>query len=635
MIRYDTSIFSPDTYHAAILAALRQSAASQDARYLDMLATMNGMKKPIPNLQSGIVNRLPDAPYGYNNSHNGPSPSSLLPPPLYQPAESPTQSRHSAPDTVAGFDTGTGGGTDVYSGNTPVGVGGGTGDTSGDSASVTPAQLGFPGWDQIGNPAPNTDFTQNAPPAPPSNPLNEPDVTVAPTEMATPAPAAPVNTEVSPSEQAAIASAITDPGGFVAGARSSGTLQSVNNDDMTSPDPSAISVGLPASTMAAVNQSSKGDSLDANAVSSTPTSTVAVSPGPIETGMVTQAAPAMNAINDSLDQSAVNDIANEVATPSPSPAPPGYQPGDMAVAAPAAPASPANALANAAFGLLADLTGAKANAPANALAQEQENGQQAEQAAQAVGLLNASPANVSANVSNALSVNNDLSTTMADMDAQSSAAQAAAMGLNVDGASLGHAVNAGTFGDAMNGGPVTGPGFGDMSAANVDAASMGFANDGGLTAGLNGTGFGGLSDATASGFNGGFGTDSGNAVAGPGFGGSQADTSGFGGISAGGFAGTTGGFNADGASVSAAASGALEGGTGLDNGGTGYGGITGGFGGFSGLGVGFDAASGSVDATGGFTGTDASAGVDAGPGGVSADASASADASSGVDAGGW
>jgi hypothetical protein len=70
IMRYDdTSIFSPDTYHSAILAALRQSAASQDARYLDMLATMNGMKKPIPNLQSGIVNRLPDAPFGYTGPH--------------------------------------------------------------------------------------------------------------------------------------------------------------------------------------------------------------------------------------------------------------------------------------------------------------------------------------------------------------------------------------------------------------------------------------------------------------------------------------------------------------------------------------------------------------------------------------
>jgi hypothetical protein len=69
-MRYDdTSIFSPDTYHSAILAALRQSAASQDARYLDMLATMNGMKKPIPDLQSGIVNRLPDAPFGYTGPH--------------------------------------------------------------------------------------------------------------------------------------------------------------------------------------------------------------------------------------------------------------------------------------------------------------------------------------------------------------------------------------------------------------------------------------------------------------------------------------------------------------------------------------------------------------------------------------
>jgi hypothetical protein len=45
-------------------------------------------------------------PLGYNNPHHGPPPSSLLPPPIYHPAESPTESRHSAPDTVPGFDTG-------------------------------------------------------------------------------------------------------------------------------------------------------------------------------------------------------------------------------------------------------------------------------------------------------------------------------------------------------------------------------------------------------------------------------------------------------------------------------------------------------------------------------------------------
>jgi hypothetical protein len=370
---------------------------------------------------------------------------------------------------------------------------------------------------------------------------------VAPTEVAT--PAAPVNTEVSPSEQAAIASAITDPGGFVAGARSSGTLQSVNNDDATNPDPSAISVGLPASTMAAVNQSSKGDSLDANAVSATPTSTVAVSPGPVETGMVTQAAPAMNAINDSLDQAAVNDIANEVATPSPSPAPPGYQPGDMAVAAPAA--SPANALANAAFGALADITGAKANAPANAIAQEQENSQQAEQAAAVAAAMNSSPANVSANVNSSVGLMNDVGLTMGDMDAQGHDNAAAAMGLNVDSGALAAAANSG-YGGVL-GGPVSGPGFGDMSSANVDSAAMGYGGLGlGDTTGF--SGLGGLGDVNGgfSGVDGGLGTGAAGAVAGPGFGGDVAASPGFGGINAGGFASdATGGFNADGASVAA------------------------------------------------------------------------------------
>jgi hypothetical protein len=84
-MRYDTSIFSPDTYHAAILAALKQSAANQDTRYLDMLATMNGMgKKPVPDLQAGIVQHLPGVPFGYNNAHHAPTAEMLLPPPIYQ-----------------------------------------------------------------------------------------------------------------------------------------------------------------------------------------------------------------------------------------------------------------------------------------------------------------------------------------------------------------------------------------------------------------------------------------------------------------------------------------------------------------------------------------------------------------------
>jgi hypothetical protein len=67
------------------------SAANQDTRYLNMLATMNGMgERPIPDLQAGIVHHLPDAPHGYNNPHNGQIVETLLPPPA--PAVRPKDS---------------------------------------------------------------------------------------------------------------------------------------------------------------------------------------------------------------------------------------------------------------------------------------------------------------------------------------------------------------------------------------------------------------------------------------------------------------------------------------------------------------------------------------------------------------
>jgi hypothetical protein len=148
---------------------------------------------------------------------------------------------------------------------------------------ATQTQPGFPGWDQVGNPAPNSNFNQNAPPSPPSNPLSEPDMSVAPTEVATtaPAPAPSINVDVNGNQVAAPAGlpSVNDPAGFaaaMAGIPGSGLLHSVNNSDMTNPDPSAFSVGMPSSVAVAVNQASKGDSL--NAMDVAPATTVTVAP---------------------------------------------------------------------------------------------------------------------------------------------------------------------------------------------------------------------------------------------------------------------------------------------------------------------------------------------------------------------
>jgi hypothetical protein len=133
----------------------------------------------------------------------------------------------------------------------------------------------------------------------------------------------------------------------MAAINSSGLLHSVNNTDMTNPDPSAFSVGLPNSVAVAVNQASKGDSLDAMDVA--PATTVTVAPPDTDVAN----SPAQNAISNAINNDQdVAGVPGMSISPSPSPAPPGYVPGDMAApatpAAPAAPAAPsvANALAN-------------------------------------------------------------------------------------------------------------------------------------------------------------------------------------------------------------------------------------------------------------------------------------------------
>jgi hypothetical protein len=350
----------------------------------------------------------------------------------------------------------------------------------------------------------------------------------------------------------------------MAGVPSSGLLHSVNNTDLTNPDLSAISIGLPSNTAFSVNQANKGDSLDAMDVA--PATTVTVAPPDVA-------------------------VTNN-------PAAPGFFTG----------------LANTGLGLLADVTGAKANAPANALAQEQENSQQAEQAQSAVAALN-SPGLVAANLSSM----NDISNAVSNPSS-----------FNVDpGLSTGFNV-AGTIpGAPAVASPVgfMGLGFlgdqgvlaGDLSSANSMVSNMGtlmdtaptdfqapgFEQDAAnnpaqdaISSALDSAATNAISNEAAS-------TSPSAAPAGYSPGDMAADTSDAGSVGFGGFSGLGAGFGAD---------------------------ATGGFsgdatGGFSGVDAG---ASASADVSGGFSGSDAGVGLGSDAGGVSGDASGSA----GVDAGG-
>jgi hypothetical protein len=607
---------------------LKQSAASQDARYLDMLATMNGMgKKPIPDLQAGIVQHLPDVPFGYNNAHAQKIVETLQPPPVYQapvtkvvetnappPSQTFVEPLPRSNDVVDGAGGGSGGdGSSVTAASpdgpttvadlspstpseTPATLSpdetAATQETATPATQVaTPTQPGFPGWDQVGNPAPNSNFNQNAPPSPPSNPLNEPDVSVAPTEVATtaPAPAPSINVDVNGNQVAAPAGlpSVNDPAGFaaaMAGIPGSGLLHSVNNSDMTNPDPSAFSVGMPSSVAVAVNQGNKGDSL--NAIDVAPTTTVTVAPPDLN-------APGFLAPGKS-QQEAEQQNDDDTAAPSP--------------------------------GLLASVFDAitgnpVASNPGNSLAaMNAQNQAQSEQAAANVAAMNA-PGFVANSLSTMNDVNTDLTNDVGN------AMSSPATGFNVAGVP-GNAL-AGPLGALLStqNTDFDAPGFEQDASNNAAQTAISTALDNAATTAISNeadtsspsaapTGYS-PGDMGFSGLDGGLGTGLAGAVAGPGFGGDQAASSGFGGTNAGGFASdVTGGFNADAASAAAAAAAASDTG--------GLGGLTGGFGGFGGISAGF----GGVDADAGV-GISADAGV-----GLGADASGDAGGDAGGDGGG-
>jgi hypothetical protein len=612
---FDTSIFSPDTYHAAILAALKQSAASQDARYLNMLATMNGMgKKPIPDLQAGIVHKLPDAPLGYINP--GPIAATLLSPPANAPVQPIVAQRHLGdpipsgsgglpgdPDTAALIDTPSpGGGTgDGSPGSSPSDVATApdqsspevttapqetaapteTAQATPNDAPSTPTDPSTPTAPaQVASPAPTgfpttptgylfgpPDFA--APPAPPSTPLNQPDfgVVVAPDDqnvspdLAAPAPS--INVDVNGNQVASPTSSLNSPGYQVSGLPSE---MSTNPGDLGL---NGFNQGVLDAT--STNQASKGDSLNANAMTANPTTTVTVAPPDLN-------APGFLAPGKSQQEAEQQN--DDTAAPAP---------GLLASVFDAVTGNPA------------------ANNPGNALAaMNAANQAQSEQAAANVAAMN-SPGLISANLSSMNDVSNALSN-----PSSFNVSNDFSSGFNVAGPVTGSLYGSGFMGDQgvlagdlssatnMNANTAAlmdtvntdfnAPGFEQDASNNAAQTAISTALDNAATNAISQeadtsspsaapTGYS-PGDMGFSGLDGGLGTGLAGAVAGPGFGGDQAASSGFGGVNAGGFASdVTGGFNADAASTAAAATAANDTG--------GLGGVTGGFGGFGGISAGF------------------------------------------------